>query len=98
MRSMQRGECVPLQASARFVPPLWWQVWPSRSDPGRHRAGKPSIKLPVGFVPPDTVMLLDEEDERVPATFDLFQVVVGELTPVLFGLLFELGPCPCETM
>src|SRR6202050_5928998 len=50
------------------------------------------VRFLLGDFPGSTVVLLNLTDEDVASAFDYIQVVIGQLSPLLFDLSFVLLP------
>src|SRR6266567_1362150 len=63
----------------------------SRST-GSGQISQPAIDLPLGFVAPNAVTLLDPADELGAFALDQIEIIVGELAPLLLHFAFYLLP------
>jgi hypothetical protein len=61
--------------------------WRRRID-----VGEPAVDLALSFVAGYAVPLLDLAHELLGISFDLIEVIVGELAPLLASPAFELRP------
>ncbi|HUA83842.1 MAG TPA: hypothetical protein VMB85_08275 [Bryobacteraceae bacterium] len=56
----------------------------------------PVIGAAHGFFPRDTVSFLKLPDQLIALAVNLIEVIVGQLTPLLFHRTFHLFPLSCD--
>jgi len=56
------------------------------------------VNLVISFGARRAIPLLQKMNEPIPMKLDLWEVVLGKLTPFLLGLAFDVVPSSCETM